>query len=217
MTDVNIEQVLKYFLENSNTFITTSKSDVLVDAFNLTTTWQRFTFTGTLGSGMGDLGFYVYSGAHSGTAGADDSMYFTGFQLEKGTVATDYEWRPFATELLLCQRYYEKSYDYSTAPGTATSNNPCYSRNDASNATTTRNFVVSGGRFAVEKRTSPSVTFYSSYTGTASRISGYSSGTDYTVTSHSNYSTKGLGYLTTSTSPATNETSAFHYTADAEI
>jgi hypothetical protein len=30
----------------------------------------------------------------------------TGVQLEKGTVATPFEFRPFATELTLCQRYY---------------------------------------------------------------------------------------------------------------
>jgi hypothetical protein len=35
------------------------------------------------------------------------TMYITGVQLEKGSVATPYEIRPFATELALCQRYYE--------------------------------------------------------------------------------------------------------------
>ena len=32
---------------------------------------------------------------------------FTGVQLEKGTIATPFEFRPFAIELQLCQRYYE--------------------------------------------------------------------------------------------------------------
>ena len=43
---------------------------------------------------------------------------FTGVQLEKGTVATPFEFRPYATELALCQRYYQKSYDDGVAPGT---------------------------------------------------------------------------------------------------
>ena len=34
-------------------------------------------------------------------------MEFTGVQLEKGIVATPFEFRPFAVELQLCQRYYE--------------------------------------------------------------------------------------------------------------
>jgi hypothetical protein len=38
---------------------------------------------------------------------AGTSIAFTGVQLEKGTVATPFEFRAFATELALCQRYYQ--------------------------------------------------------------------------------------------------------------
>ena len=38
---------------------------------------------------------------------AGNYIEFTGVQLERGTVATGFEWRPYATELALCQRYYE--------------------------------------------------------------------------------------------------------------
>ena len=40
----------------------------------------------------------------SSTAGA--TWFMTGAQLEKGTVATPFEFRPFPVELALCQRYY---------------------------------------------------------------------------------------------------------------
>jgi hypothetical protein len=39
------------------------------------------------------------------TSGA--TFYITGVQLEKGTVATSFDWRPYGTELALCQRYYQ--------------------------------------------------------------------------------------------------------------
>jgi len=40
------------------------------------------------------------------TAGA--TFYITGVQLEKGSTATSFDYRPYGTELALCQRYFEK-------------------------------------------------------------------------------------------------------------
>jgi hypothetical protein len=48
------------------------------------------------------------------------TFYITGVQLEAGSVATPFERRPYGTELQLCCRYYQKSYNDSTTPGTAT-------------------------------------------------------------------------------------------------
>jgi hypothetical protein len=41
-----------------------------------------------------------------GTSGA--TFYITGVQLEKGSTATSFDYRPYGTELALCQRYFEK-------------------------------------------------------------------------------------------------------------
>ena len=38
------------------------------------------------------------------------TLYITGVQLEEGTQATQFDYRPYGTELALCQRYYEVSY-----------------------------------------------------------------------------------------------------------
>ena len=40
----------------------------------------------------------------------------TGVQLEKGSVATSFDYLPYSTEMILCQRYYVKSFTYSTVP-----------------------------------------------------------------------------------------------------
>jgi hypothetical protein len=59
-----------------------------------------------------------------GTNGA--TLYITGVQLEKGATATSFDYRPYGTELALCQRYYTKILSSSAgfnilAPATANS------------------------------------------------------------------------------------------------
>ena len=52
---------------------------------------------------------YPYQSTYSNAnwwQNAGNFIEFTGVQLEKGTVATPFEFRPYATELALCQRYY---------------------------------------------------------------------------------------------------------------
>jgi hypothetical protein len=39
------------------------------------------------------------------------AWYITGVQLEKGSTATSFDYRPYGTELALCQRYYARIYD----------------------------------------------------------------------------------------------------------
>lgn len=69
--------------------------------------------TGSTGSGTagswGSTFFNSTTGATSvvGTSGA--TFYITGCQLEKGSVATPFEYRQYGTELALCQRYYQKN------------------------------------------------------------------------------------------------------------
>ena len=64
-------------------------------------------------------GKYSATGAVSvvGTNGA--TFYITGVQLEKGSTATSFDYRPYGTELALCQRYYtvQKTDTTSTSFG----------------------------------------------------------------------------------------------------
>ena len=53
-----------------------------------------------------------------GTNGA--TFYVTGVQLERGSNATSFEFRDYGRELIMCQRYYEKSYNVDVAPATNT-------------------------------------------------------------------------------------------------
>jgi len=45
------------------------------------------------------------------------TFYITGVQLEKGSTATSFDYRPYGTELALCQRYYYKSPQTANGEG----------------------------------------------------------------------------------------------------
>ena len=64
------------------------------------------TYSGTAGA-WAAANYISATGATSvvGTSGA--TFYITGVQLEKGSTATSFDYRPYGTELALCQRYFQ--------------------------------------------------------------------------------------------------------------
>jgi hypothetical protein len=100
------------------------------------------------------------AGSIVGTSGA--TFYITGVQLEKGSTATSFDYRPYGTELQLAQRYFEKSYNIDVAPSTST--NVGFSNSPATGYLT--NLWGAMVRFNVTKRATPTVTPIS-YTGTS--------------------------------------------------
>ena len=73
----------------------------------------------------------------------------TGVQINEGAVAAPFQHRSASDELILCQRYYEKSYDLDTPPLTATNNGAVSQYSNAS--TSVRGSVI----FRVVKRDIP--------------------------------------------------------------
>jgi hypothetical protein len=61
--------------------------------------------SGSAGS-WGSTFYRSVTGAQSVVGTNAATFYITGVQLEKGTVATSFDYRPYGTELQLCQRYY---------------------------------------------------------------------------------------------------------------
>jgi hypothetical protein len=74
----------------------------------LTTTWQRFTCSGTIPTNATELAIQ-FQFTPTGTAGADDWAEITGVQIDVGSVATPFR-RNSGTiqgELAACQRYFQ--------------------------------------------------------------------------------------------------------------
>jgi hypothetical protein len=107
-----------------------------------------------------------------GTNGA--TWYITGVQLEAGTSATPFEYRDYGRELLMCQRYYEKTFPVETAPV----------NNGGGTAEVFFSGPQDGGGFGgnmyfgfvwkVTKRAAPTVTAFNTRSATANTFSTYS-------------------------------------------
>ena len=127
---------------------------------------------GTTGAWSGTVTFTVTGAANFvGTAGA--TFYITGVQLERGSTATSFDFRSIGTELALCQRYYEKSYEQSAVPGTATGSG--YSLGCVNSNTATTLYSANIDKFAVVKRAAPTMRFWD-IAGNLNRVSVYTLG-----------------------------------------
>jgi hypothetical protein len=109
-----------------------------------------------------------YDGANGSTGGTtwanttSATFYITGVQLEKGSTATSFDYRPYGTELALCQRYYQKF--------TVTAGGDVFCSGMMNSTTTSRNFIP----FLVPLRTNPTALEQS---GTASDYAIFHGGT----------------------------------------
>jgi hypothetical protein len=149
-----------------------------------------------------------------GTNGA--TFYITGVQLEKGSTATSFDYRPYGTELALCQRYYCKSFDQATAPAqNAGLLGAIYFGQPVAASTTG---TITGVRFPVSMRTAPStITIYnpSAANGQIRAVSG----SDWSSTTIAS-ATGENGFGIFSTSPAgigAGSAAAYHFAATSEL
>lgn len=134
----------------------------------------------------------------------------TGIQLEVGDTATPFEFKPFAEDLLQCQRYYEKSYPYSTALGTGVAGGWCGS----TTSTVSTGEMPGNILFKVSKRSTPTITLYNAISGTSGQIYRVSDAASPTG-SAAYIGENGVGLIYPGT--ANNNSYYYHFTANAEL
>ena len=137
-------------------------------------------------------------------------------QLEKGSTATSFDYRPYGTELSLCQRYYEKSYDIGVVPATATTAGSCGSSGLQGVTSTTE--VGQRTNFAVTKRATPTILIWDG-NGNSNKVdrvqAGVTNNYNSTFSGTNNVGTNGFNAY--SGSGATCTSILYHYTASAEL
>ena len=84
----------------------TGDAQALTTSVTLTTTWQRFTVSGTIGATATELAV-IFISSMTGTASTNDYYEVTGVQLELGTTASTFQTATgtIQGELAACQRY----------------------------------------------------------------------------------------------------------------
>jgi len=158
----------------------TGWANTLASATTISTTRTKYSASVTIPAGTNEIGLRVYW-YPTGTAGAADYVDITGVQLEKGSVATSFDYRPYGTELALCQRYF---YKHNTSWG---------SSYNSSNST------LIGYPFKVTMRAQPTMDSGAAFSvntgsaGTPTVFAGTGTGTDgnviYVYNSASNWTT----------------------------
>jgi len=133
---------------------------VLNQPQSIGTTWTRYVFTVTIPSIAGKtvgtdgndyLEFLIQETTSFSTFMLDTAQW----QVEKGSVATEFERRPPGLELALAQRYFEKSFPLTTAPGEGQPN-PSHVSVMTITSAARRGWIP----FMTRKRAPPSMTYY---------------------------------------------------------
>ena len=122
------------------------------------------TYSGTANAWTSSSYIYSATGATSVIGTLNATWQITGVQLEAGTTATPFEQRLYGTELALCQRYYEKSYNLDVVPGTASNARGLF---DISTASEGNSYTYSLIKYSVPKRDNPTMTGYTYNAGTS--------------------------------------------------
>jgi len=215
----------------------TSQEILTGTAVTLTSSWAKYTYTfttntlasktfGTANDDHLELGLATQWGSTTGTSqfggasaegwGGSGTIDIAQVQLCAGDVALPFQPKSFEEELRSCMRYYEKSYDYATVPGTSTTNGLLYT-------TCLAQLTGNGGawpmgshpKFQVRKRAVPTILLWDNvgnantwYIGGVNRASAstFIGETGFSVTNNTG------GNIT----PGADATYG-HYTASAEL
>jgi len=174
---------------------------------SLPTTWTKYSVTHTVPTNATNIALSI-GFLTTATAGTGDWFEISQVQIEEGPIATDFEPRPFGTELALCQRYYEKSYNLDNNLATITPVGALFNR------TGTASTEYINIEYAVQKRNSPTLVYYAPSSGNTGNATNYTDTADVSATQYQG----GISRQTVSiATTAADKFVGVHFTADAEL
>lgn len=189
----------------------TGNSTVLWQTVTLTGSWQKFTFTTpAIGMSVRQLCLKIFF-TPQGISLSNDYIEIAQAQLNEGESALPFTARRFEDDLLDCLPYFEKSYSYADAPGSSIDWG-------AVTGHSSNGFgLVDAGNFKATKRTSPTMTLYSPFTGSVNNARRFGDVSDTAVSGLEKVSTNRPGRMYQGAGNLPNGMYQFHWTADAEL
>lgn len=179
----------------------------------LSTSWSRYRQTATLPSVSGKtinvLNHLSVRFAFGGTNNEVDIAYI---QLQEGPQYTYIDPRPVADELVLCERYYQKSYSHEDLPGTVTLNGAGFSICHNTEHLNQPTILLKS-----EMRAAPTVTYYSPISGNSGEINDQTATTEISGISTVHAGTKSFVLWSSSAGFTAGNYMRYHWTADARI
>ena len=195
-------------------FIATSQTAITPSAANA---WYTIPpITTTLGSSFNNLLIALTWMNSSSPSSANKNFELAQVQLEEGPTATPFEFRPVSTELAMCQRYYQKTYEQSVTPGTASRYNA------VSHVYNTGTYQNIWWRLPVTMRARPNtLSAYNPETGTAGELYNSTNSTSYainmTVGAAWSYTSDSMVMGRSSINQSVQNELNVHFTASAEL
>ncbi len=183
------------------------------NTFAFTTSWQRFTQTIAVPSITGKaIGVNSHIAVHPLRLVASATVDIWGIQIEDNGFVTAFDVRPAAQELVLCQRYFQTTYDGVAAGSTGVSGELASYFPATIGAGGYLNFTLT---FPVTMRTAPTVISYNPSTGAsgAASINGVNTAWAINATKRHIGSMQNLSGSSTPSAFNIN----LHYSANAEL
>ena len=196
----------------SNNFFLSSNLIVAATGYITGSTWQDVVLSATVSTACSNLIVFFWT---ESPVPQNGTVAIANVDCHLGTQRF-FNPRPTATELLLCQRYYEKSYEIDVKPGTAQSRRGAIG-SQARDGSWLLNFM---SYYAVRKRVFVNPVLYSPYTGVISKAGAYSTAQIFIAdrnvqvieSSTTKYSISGTGDI-----DSVNDVIWHHFTAECEL
>lgn len=192
----------------------TGETNVVSVTTNLGTSSAVTAVTATSGSTVptnATQGELLFTWTPVGTAGAADYVEVDDIKIEAGSSATPFVRDQFVNELQQCQRFYEKSFDYATAPAqnSGTLNGTMVGRNFSGSTAT----ILAEAFYETRKRVVPTLTVYNPNAASADwRNSGNTATYAYT-----NVTSGETSFSATATNVGASTNACIHWSADADL